>query len=123
MNVHGIDHIVLNVADVEASLAWYTELLGLDPLRVDQWRDGRAPFPSVRANETFIIDLFGAERRAANLDHFCLVVDRDDIDSIVADDRFEVLEGPVDRWGARGVGRSVYVSDPDGNPVELRSYD
>ena len=38
------------------------------------------------------------------------------------DPRFDIVEGPVERWGARGVGWSVYVTDPDGNQVELRSY-
>ena len=51
-----------------------------------------------------------------------LVVDADDVASVVSDPRFEVVDGPGPRWGARGVGTSVYVSDPDGNTVELRSY-
>ncbi|GLY05351.1 hypothetical protein Acsp01_57300 [Actinoplanes sp. NBRC 101535] len=35
---------------------------------------------------------------------------------------FDVVEGPVPRFGARGTGTSIYVSDPDGNTVELRWY-
>jgi catechol 2,3-dioxygenase-like lactoylglutathione lyase family enzyme len=122
MNVRELDHIVLNVADVERSLAWYTELLGLAPERVDEWRDGSAPFPSVRVNDGCIIDLFAVERTGENQNHFCLVVDPADVDDVVESGRFRVLDGPGTRWGARGDGRSVYVSDPDGNTVELRSY-
>ena len=122
MRVHDLDHIVLNVGDVERSLAWYTGLLGLAGERVAEWRAGDVPFPSVRISPTCIIDLFATDRSGENLDHVCLVVDPDDVDTVAADERFEVLQGPVDRWGARGVARSVYVRDPDGNTVELKHY-
>jgi catechol 2,3-dioxygenase-like lactoylglutathione lyase family enzyme len=45
-----------------------------------------------------------------------------DLDAVVASGDFDVIEGPVSRWGARGEGVSVYVRDPDGNQVELRTY-
>ena len=123
VRVHGIDHIVLTVSDVERSLAWYVDLLGLAGERVDEWRRGEVPFPSVRLSDSCIIDLFAGEVSGQNLDHFCLVVDAADVETVATDDRFDVLNGPVPRWGARGMGSSVYVSDPDGNTVELRSYD
>jgi catechol 2,3-dioxygenase-like lactoylglutathione lyase family enzyme len=122
VQVHELDHIVLNVADVERSLAWYTELLGLAPDRVEQWRAGDAPFPSVRVNDRCVIDLFDVDRNGENMNHVCLVVDRADVDAVANDDRFDVVDGPGARWGARGDGWSVYVVDPDGNTVELRSY-
>ncbi len=122
MRVHQLDHIVLTVTDVERSLAWYTSMLGLTGERVDAWRAGEVPFPSVRINDACIIDLFAGERSGVNLDHVCLVVDPVDIDAIAADDRFDRISDPVPRWGARGDGRSIYVRDPDGNTVELRSY-
>ena len=122
MRAYELDHIVLNVADVERSLAWYTGMLGLEGERVDEWRAGDAPFPSVRVSAGCIFDLFASDRTGENVDHLCLVVDPDDVDAIATDSRFDVIEGPVPRWGARGMGRSVYVRDPDGNTVELRSY-
>ena len=122
MNVSELDHLVINVADVERSLAWYTEMLGLDAERVAEWRAGDVPFPSVRINDHTILDLFALERTGQNIDHICLVVDRADVDAVSVDARFEIITGPVERWGARGVGWSIYVTDPDGNQVELRSY-
>jgi catechol 2,3-dioxygenase-like lactoylglutathione lyase family enzyme len=122
VQVHELDHIVLNVSDVERSLAWYTELLGLAPDRVDAWRADEVPFPSVRVNDRTIIDLFEVARTGENMNHVCLVVDRSDVDAVASDDRFDVVDGPGKRWGARGDGWSVYVVDPDGNTVELRSY-
>ncbi len=119
--VREIDHVVVNVADAERSLAWYCDLLGLAPEMVDEWRSGDAPFPSVRINDGFIIDLLQTERTGQNVDHICLVVEGDP-EAIASDERFDVITGPAVRGGARGDGRSVYVSDPDGNVVELKSY-
>ena len=53
-----MDHIVLRVKDVETSLRFYSETLGLKTERVDPWRAGDIRFPSVRLNDDTIIDLF-----------------------------------------------------------------
>ena len=122
VEVVGLDHIVLNVADVERSLAFYSGALGLQPVRVAEWREEKAPFPSVRVDEQTIIDLLAAPRTGQNADHFCLVVEPTDFAAVVAGGRFEVLDGPGPRFGARGIGTSLYIRDPDGNVVELRYY-
>ena len=123
MAVTALDHIVLVVEDVERSLQWYIDELGLRAERVDAWRDGQVFFPSVRIDDGTIIDIIPGERAPGrgNVDHFCLVVD-DDIAALAASGRFDVVEGPVQRWGARGDATSLYVRDPDGNLVELRRY-
>ncbi|HMQ24507.1 MAG TPA: VOC family protein [Acidimicrobiales bacterium] len=122
VQARGIDHVVLNVADVERSVAWYVERLGFEPLRLDEWRRGEVLFASVRLTDTFIIDLFANERSGENVDHLCLVVDPTDLDALAASDEFDVVSGPSEVFGAQGMGRSVYVRDPDGNVVELRNY-
>jgi catechol 2,3-dioxygenase-like lactoylglutathione lyase family enzyme len=122
MRVVEFDHVVLNVADVERSLAFYTGPLGLAPERVDEWRAGRVPFPSVRVSDRTVIDLMSKPRGESNVDHICLVVEPLDWQEVIDAGTFDVLEGPVGRWGARGEATSVYVSDPDGNTVELRWY-
>ncbi|MEU1676847.1 VOC family protein [Streptomyces roseifaciens] len=125
MRVIAFDHLVLNVSDAERSLAFYTGPLGLDPVRVDEWRAGRVPFPSVRVAPTTIIDLVERERgdtATSNVDHICLVVEPLDWQSVIDADTFTVVDGPGKRYGARGDAESVYVLDPDGNTVELRWY-
>lgn len=128
-----LDHIVLNVRDVERSLQFYTEVLGLKGERVDDFRAGNVGFPSVRINDSTIIDLFplGQEappagtKNAGNLNHFCLVIGSSDFSGIVeylAAHAIQVHQGPVSRWGARGVATSVYFFDPDGNEIEIRAY-
>jgi len=126
IRITGFDHLVLRCADVEKTLAWYLEKLGMSPVRVDEWRRGAVPFPSVRASANTIIDLIPAAGSVTerNVDHFCLVADRATVDAIAADtDGFRIHEEPSVRFGARGDGWSVYVYDPDDNVVEIRSYD
>jgi catechol 2,3-dioxygenase-like lactoylglutathione lyase family enzyme len=122
LDIVGLDHIVLNVADVERSLAFYVEELGLAPLRVDEWRRKEVFFPSVRVDASTIIDLLQRAPDGENVDHFCLVVAPMDFDALKASGRLDVVEGPATRFGARGNGTSLYIRDPDRNLVELRYY-
>ena len=124
VRVTGFDHLVIRTADVERSLAWYCDELGLEPVRVDEWRRGEVLFPSVRIDERTIVDLLAADRTGENVDHLCLVVEATDLAALAASGRFEVVgEGAVDGlFGAQGFATSLYVRDPDGNTVELRHY-
>lgn len=122
MNVTGLDHVVLRVADVERSVAWYTDELGLVPERVEEWRRGDVFFPSVRIDATTVIDILQAERTGDNVDHLCVVIEPEDLDALKASGRFDVVSGPSRVWGAQGEGLGLYVRDPDGNVVELRHY-
>ncbi len=135
IKVTELDHIVLNVGDIQRSLKFYTDVLGLQAERLDEFKAGKVGFPSVRINGDTIIDLFPTrgvenagnqtEKRQGNLNHFCMVVERQDFSGIVdylAQHGITVREGPVSRWGARGRATSVYFLDPDGNEVEIRCY-
>jgi catechol 2,3-dioxygenase-like lactoylglutathione lyase family enzyme len=129
-----LDHIVLNVSDIDRSLSFYTEVLGLEGERVEEFRSGKVGFPSVRINEGTIIDLFptkqavslaDGKKNSGNLNHFCMVVGAEDFAGIIdhlAANNVAVREGPVSRWGARGQATSVYFLDPDGNEIEIRCY-
>ena len=122
MRPQSLDHVVLRVADVERSVDWYTSVLGLTAERLGEWRRGEVPFPSVRVSAESIIDLVAADRTGENVDHFCLAYDGVDLAALAASGRFDVVDGPGPRWGAQGMATSLYVRDPDGNVVELRTY-
>jgi catechol 2,3-dioxygenase-like lactoylglutathione lyase family enzyme len=123
VRITGLDHIVLTTQDVERALAWYRECLGLPGERVEEWRRGEAPFPSVRVDEGTIIDLLpGSATDSGRLDHFCLVVEPMDLQGLADSGRFDVVDGPARRFGARGDGTSLYIRDPDGTTIELRYY-
>ena len=126
-----LDHIVLRVKDVEVSLQFYTETLGLQAERVELWQKGEVRFPSARLNDDTIIDFFASDERPSsrdgvrNQDHFCMVIeatDMDDLKSKFESMGVEIQAGPGKRWGSHGDGISLYVYDPDNNVVELRHY-
>jgi glyoxylase I family protein len=118
----GLDHVVLKVADPEASVAWYGRVLGLRPERLEEWRRGQAPFVSLRIDDGTIIDLLAGGPEGRNVDHVAIVVDDVDLDALASSGEVDVVVQPMDVWGARGWGRGLYVADPDGHTVELRTY-
>ena len=131
VKINEMDHIVIRCQDVETSLKFYAEVLGMPVERVDQWRAGDVMFPSVRLNADTIIDFFATKQEPIakdgikNQDHFCMVIEPQDMDELRR--KFEALgvdiqTGPGKRWGSHGDGISLYIYDPDDNVVELRHY-
>jgi catechol 2,3-dioxygenase-like lactoylglutathione lyase family enzyme len=121
-HVTGLDHVVLKVADPEVSVEWYGRVLGLQPERLEEWRRGEAPFVSLRIDAGTIIDLLADPPDGRNVDHMALVVDGMDLDVLAASGQVEVVVPPMRVWGARGWGHGLYIADPDGHTVELRTY-
>ena len=126
-----MDHIVLRNKDVEESLRFYTEVLGLQAERVDRWRAGEIRFPSARINADTIIDFFGSDQESIgkegikNQDHFCMVIEPTDMEELknkFVEMGVAIQAGPGKRWGSHGDGISLYIYDPDDNVVELRHY-
>ncbi|KAK4537862.1 hypothetical protein CDCA_CDCA14G3887 [Cyanidium caldarium] len=129
-----LDHVALNVQDVERAITFYTQVMGMEGLRLEEWRGGKVPFPSVRVSSTTIIDLFPGEMGGAadgqapvgnHLNHFCLALSAAEHAQVCQ--RLETAGyaptgPPARRWGARGMATALYFHDPDGNMIELRHY-
>lgn len=122
MRTTAVDHLVLVSPDPERLVAWYRDELGLAPERLEEWRRGEALFVSLRVSDASLIDVLTGERTGTNVDHVALVVEDVDLDELAASNRFDIEMGPADLFGARGTGRGLYIRDPDGNRVELRTY-
>ena len=92
--------------------------VGLGPVCPDiAWR----PYPViVRITATTIIDLFAHEPDGVNLDHICLVLEPTDLDVLAQ--AFPGSRRADSVYGAQGYASSVYITDPDGNTIELRCY-
>jgi catechol 2,3-dioxygenase-like lactoylglutathione lyase family enzyme len=129
LEITGIDHIVLNVRDADESLAFYQGVLGLAPERLDEYRAGAVRYPSVRVSADTIIDLVPAASGAGalslrNVDHYCFMARKVDFAALLT--KLEaagvtIVQGPRSRWGARGRAESIYILDPDGNQIEIKT--
>ncbi|WP_203926613.1 VOC family protein [Virgisporangium ochraceum] len=131
MAVIGFDHVVLVAADLDVTLDWYRRVLGAQVRDLDGFRAGRAEYPVLHFGAWKInVHPAGSDLRPrattalpGTLD-ICLAWDTDvDAAKRHLEEHGQVVEfGPVAQEGARGVGRSVYTRDPDGNLVELICY-
>jgi catechol 2,3-dioxygenase-like lactoylglutathione lyase family enzyme len=129
ISIREIDHLVLRVADLERMLRFYCDALGCtverrqDELGLIQLRAGRSLIDLVPVSGK-LGQAGGAAPGAQgrNLDHFCLRVEPFDEASIRAHlGAHGIQAGPVEsRYGAEGLGPSIYLTDPEGNVVELK---
>lgn len=122
MPVVSLDHLVLTVVDLDATLAFYSSALGMTPVTFGQGRRALA-----FGNQKINLHQAGAEFEpkavcpAPGSADLCFLVDEPMATVVERLDRAGVAveEGPVERTGAQGPITSLYVRDPDGNLIEL----
>jgi glyoxylase I family protein len=138
--VKRLDHIVLWTKNPQASMDFYTRVVGLAPVRFAEFEAGEAPFPSVRVCEDSIIDLSPIDSVGATesltkvegsaghpVNHVCLALSKSEYDAL--DRRLRAAgvdtSARLNRtYGARGwAPHGYYFCDPDGNVVEARYYE
>jgi glyoxylase I family protein len=127
--IREIDHVVLRVVDLEKVQAFYRDVLGCaevrrqDEIGLVQLRAGSAMLDLVPVDGK-LGRMGGAApgREGRNVDHVCFRVEPFDLDAIRAHLAAHGVEaGPVEsRFGAEGEGPSIYLSDPEGNMIELK---
>lgn len=133
MRIREIDHLVLRIRDVDAMLHFYCQVLGCtverrrDDLGLIQLRAGRSlidlvPVDGPLGRAGGAPPQAQAQAQARNLDHFCLRVEPFDETAIRAQLSAAGIETEAvkSRYGAEGYGPSLYVTDPEGNVVELK---
>jgi catechol 2,3-dioxygenase-like lactoylglutathione lyase family enzyme len=135
-----LDHVVLWVEDPLKSVDFYERVVGLPGVRVAEFREGKAPFPSVRVAPEAIIDLMarkfapalngipGADGSAGHpVNHVCLAFSRADYEALrvrLANAGVPTPMTMTSSFGARGLApEAVYFRDPDGNILEARYYE
>jgi glyoxylase I family protein len=133
LKLRGLDHLVIRARDLAALERFYVEVLGLtverraDQIGMVQLRAGAQLVDLVAAD-----GMLGRQGGAApgpepsaggrNLDHFCLALDDFDLAAVEAHLKAHGIT-PGDsgvRYGAGGFGVSIYLTDPEGNGLELR---
>jgi catechol 2,3-dioxygenase-like lactoylglutathione lyase family enzyme len=125
LRISGLDHVVLRVGDLDRAIAFYETVLNchverrLDQPKLVQLRAGASLIDLVPASASP-----GAAENAGgrNMDHFAVRIDGFDAAALAAHLRRHGIEvGEVrERYGAEGYGPSLYITDPDGNTVELK---
>jgi len=131
IEIAGIDHIVLRTTKLKDMLEFYCNVLGCTVERettvetgLTQLRAGSALIDLVNVDSDLGRMGGGAPTESENnLDHFCLQLKPiSDIEIEKHLSEHGINEGSFhDRYGAQGVGKSIYIKDPEGNTVELRS--
>jgi catechol 2,3-dioxygenase-like lactoylglutathione lyase family enzyme len=135
-----LDHIVLWTKDPRASIDFYSKVVGLTPLRFDEFVAGEAPFPSVRVCDDSIIDLMPLEMAAGlgasaqfqgsaghPVNHVCVALSKPEFDEL--DRRLQAAGVDTSvrmnrSYGAQGwAPHAYYFADADGNVVEARYYE
>ena len=129
MKVVGADHTNFRVRDLDASLGFYRDVLGMEPFGLEEYHRGERPIVSLRVTEQFILHLTPDpefERGSTGgYDHLALVVEDAKPDELA--DHLRKSDVEVEKQfesisGALGEGPALYVRDPDGYRVELKFY-
>ncbi len=125
MKIERLDHLVLTVRDVEATVAFYVSVLGMEPVTFGAGRRALR-FGQQKINLHPASALFEphAARPTPGSADLCLITSTP-VAGVIADLEkagVAVEEGPAPRAGALGGITSVYFRDPDGNLIEVSSY-
>ncbi len=129
MSIRHLDHLAITVADVEATIAFYRDVLAAEVLYYDLWREGKIPVVLLQLGASRLsVHAASAPakphafRPTPGSGDLCFRWDAPIEDAIALLERHgvPVIEGPVPRPAADGeLGSSVYFRDPDGNLLEL----
>ena len=132
LTVTALDHVVLNVGDVEASARWYGRVLGMtradtEPVPNKPKRTAiqfGAQTINLRPIAASAVDWLTGARPQPGSDDPCFLTETppDDVARHLAELGIAIEVGPTIKQGARGPIHSVYCGDPDGNLVEIASY-
>ena len=125
LTVTGLDHVVLRVASLERAIRFYGDVLGcpvereLETPRLVQMRAGASMIDLVPCEPG---EAPGVSMGGRNMDHFAVRIAKMDAPALTAHlAKYGIDAGEVRRrYGAEGYGSSVYITDPDGNTVELK---
>ena len=125
VRIDRLDHLVLTVADIDATVAFYTRVLGMEAVTFGAGRTalafGRSKINLHRAGHEFEPKALRPTPGSADL---CLIA-AGPLEQVIEDlaaHGIPVEEGPVERTGATGPILSVYFRDPDQNLIEVSTY-
>jgi len=122
-----LDHVILKVNDVKASIEFYTSVMGF------AFEGEQPPFSVVRVNEGLTLQL--APWGTSGGEHLAFAMTRDELEATFArvrekgiayGDSFHAVgngKGPGEEPGSRGPGKALYFFDPNQHLIEIRHYE
>jgi catechol 2,3-dioxygenase-like lactoylglutathione lyase family enzyme len=122
MRLDQIDHLVLTVRDLSATIAFYTGALGMEEVTFGEGRKalafGTQKINLHEAGREFEPKALHPKPGSADL---CFLTSEPLAQVVVHLRNYgvEILEGPIERTGAQGPIESIYIRDPDGNLIEI----
>src|SRR5215210_2605614 len=129
MKIIAADHTNWRVRDVERSLGFYRDVLGLEPFGLEEYERGEHPLVSLRVTPEFILHLRPdptfEPASTGGYDHLALAVagaNPDVLAEYLEEAGVEIESTSENVIGARGSGQALYVRDPDGYLIELKLY-
>ena len=126
MKITALDHLVLTVANIEKSIAFYTQVLGMEEITFGEGRKallfGRQ---KINLHQRGAEVLPNAQNAACGSADLCLLTDTPlpQVLTELQQHGIEPISGVVPRTGAVGAIESVYLRDPDGNLLEISRYE
>ena len=125
IKINHLDHLVLTVKDIDKTVEFYTQILGMEKeifkgTRV-ALKFGNAKINLHELGKEFEPKAFNVKEGSADL---CFIVDTpiEEVKEFLELKNIKIVEGIVPRTGARGAIKSVYIRDPDMNLIELSNY-
>jgi catechol 2,3-dioxygenase-like lactoylglutathione lyase family enzyme len=129
MKISNADHTNWRVKDVERSLGFYRDVLGLEPFGLEAYERGEHPLVSLRVTPEFILHLRPDPTfepvSTGGYDHLALVIEGTNPDALaeyLTEAGVDIESTSKNVIGARGSGEALYVRDPDGYLIELKLY-
>lgn len=125
MIIERLDHLVLTVADIERSCAFYTRVLGMEVVRFGEGRTAlRFGRQKINLHAADAIPGLVADKPTPGSGDLCFITDTplSEVTAHLARCQVPLVAGPGPRAGAIGTIQSVYIRDPDRNLIEISNY-
>jgi catechol 2,3-dioxygenase-like lactoylglutathione lyase family enzyme len=124
ISIDSLDHLVLSVGNIDTTVDFYTEVLGMELLTVDGRKALAFGEQMIKLQQRGHEVSPKAAHPTAGAADICFITSTplDDVVLHLNEQKVRIEEGPVERNGAMGKMRSIYVRDPDKNLVEISNY-
>ncbi len=124
INMDSIDHLVLTVANIDISVDFYTEVLGMELFTVNGRKSLAFGEQMIKLQQRGHEVSPKAAHPTSGSGDICFITSTplDEVIGFLNEQKVHIEEGPVERIGAMGTMRSIYIRDPDKNLVEISNY-